>query len=253
MFFVMRKRHIALFLSAASCLVILAAIWWESGPPEAAETMGSGPSAAPARVIVIDAGHGGADGGAVADDGTTEAEINLAVAKKLEAVFDLLGCETVMVRQEDVSIHSDGVEGLRNQKVSDIHNRVELVNSTENSILVSIHQNSLPQVKSVHGAQVFYNAEDGAAELATIVQQALNRSINPGNEKQEKPIGSSVYLMAHIDTPGILVECGFLSNAQETQQLKEDTYQTRLALSIAAGYLQYETTDSEASGIDYEE
>ena len=73
MFFVMRKRHIALFLSAASCLVILAAIWWESGLPEAAETMGNGPSAAPARVIVIDAGHGGADGGAVADDGTTEA------------------------------------------------------------------------------------------------------------------------------------------------------------------------------------
>ena len=247
MFLTIRRQQITLCLSAIACLVIGAAIFWgaEEGP-SAVDTMAAGSE--PARVIVIDAGHGGADGGAVADDGTTEAEINLAVAKKLEAVLTLFGRETVMVRQEDVSVHSEGVEGLRNQKVSDIHNRVELVNSTENSILISIHQNSLPQVKSVHGAQVFYNMQ--AADLSGVVQQALNQAINPGNEKQEKAIDSSVYLMSHIDTLGILVECGFLSNAQETQQLKEDTYQTTIALTIAAGYLQYETTGSEASGTD---
>ena len=226
----MKKRILSLALSVCLCGVLL-----YIGNMPLNETVDNPDVAVDVPRIVIDPGHGGADGGAVADDGTTEAEINLAVAKKLEAVFDLLGCETVMVRQEDVSIHSDGVEGLRNQKVSDIHNRVELVNSTENSILVSIHQNSLPQVKSVHGAQVFYNAEDGAAELAAIVQQALNRSINPGNEKQEKPIGSSVYLMAHIDTPGILVECGFLSNPGECALLNDGEYRCRMAFAVAAG------------------
>ena len=247
MFFVMRGSRIAGLLCAAACLVIAAAVTWESVEDSRA-AIAAEPDLLPARVVVIDAGHGGADGGAVAEDGTTEAEINLAVAKRLEAVLAFLGQETVMVRQEDVSVHSEGVEGLRNQKVSDLHNRADLVNGIPGALLISIHQNSLPQVPSVHGAQVFYNQSEEAAGLAGAVQTALNQSVNSGNEKQEKAIDSSVYLMAHIDRPGILVECGFLSNPQETAQLKAEAYQTRLAMTIAAGYFQYKTTDSEADG-----
>ena len=241
MFLVIGRQRAAVCLCAAACVVICAAIFLSGERPGAAvETMAPGDGAA--RVVVIDAGHGGADGGAVAGDGTTEASVNLAVAQRLEAVFALLGQETVMVRREDVSIHSDGVEGLRAQKVSDIHNRVDLVNGTEGALLISIHQNSLPQVPSVHGAQVFHNGREGADGLAASVQTALNQSVNPDNAKQEKAIGSSVYLLSHIDAPGILVECGFLSNAQETELLKSGPYQTKLALTIAAGCLQYETT-----------
>ena len=245
MFFVIRGSRIAAFLCAAACLVIVSTI--VSGEERNQAVLAAEDELRPAtRVVVIDAGHGGADGGAVSDDGTTEAEINLAVAKKLEAVFDLLGCESIMVRQENLSVHSEGVEGLRNQKVSDIHNRVDLVNRTQGALLISIHQNSLPQVRSVHGAQVFYNETEEAAGLAETVQAALNQTVNPGNEKQKKAIDPSVYLMAHIEQPGILVECGFLSNPQETERLKTEAYQTRLAVTIAAGYFQYETRDSEA-------
>ena len=248
MFLVMRGRRIAVIVCIAACLVIFTAVLWGGERDvSAALALSEGAESLPLRVIVIDAGHGGADGGAVAEDGTTEAEINLAMARRLEAIFQFLGRETVMVRREDVSIHSDGVEGLREQKVSDIHNRVDLVNRIENAVLISIHQNSLPQVRSVHGAQVFYNGIPGADELAVYVQEALNLSVNPGNEKQEKAIGSGVYLMEHSNAPGILVECGFLSNAQETACLKTGTYQTRVALTIAAGYFQYESADREAN------
>ena len=255
MFFVIGRRRAALCLCAAACLVILAAVLWSGGASspaaEAVSALAGGREAA--RVVVIDAGHGGADGGAVAEDGTREAAINLAVARRLEAVCIFLGAETVMVRREDVSIHSSGVEGLRDQKVSDIHNRVDLVNRTEDAVLISIHQNSLPQVPSVHGAQVFYNSAEAAAGLAAAVQAALNQAINPGNEKQERAIGSSVYLMEHIHAPGILVECGFLSNPQETQSLKAEDYQTKLALTIAAGYFQYESTRENKAGETHEE
>ena len=245
-FFVLRGRFLAFCLCAALCLAITAIIF--SGRRADVPAMATEPlPGAGGTVVVIDAGHGGADGGAVAEDGTSEAEINLAVAKRLEAVFALLGQKTAMIRREDVSIHSDGVEGLRNQKVSDIHNRVDLVNGTENAVLISIHQNSLPQARSVHGAQSFYNVVKPAGELAAAIQTALNASVNSGNEKQEKRIDTSVYLMEHIDAPGVLVECGFLSNAQETQLLKTEGYQTKLALTIAAGYLEYDTAkDSEA-------
>ncbi len=243
MFFVIQGRRGAAYLCAAACLLILGVIGWRGGE-SAPALQASGKGRPSAQVVVVDAGHGGADGGAVAEDGTTEASVNLAVAKRLEAVLTLLGQETAMVRTEDVSIHSEGVEGLRNQKVSDIHNRVDLVNAAGDAALISIHQNSLPQVRSVHGAQVFYNGREGADTLAASVQAALNQAVNSGNEKQEKAIGSSVYLLSHVDAPGILVECGFLSNAEETALLRSDPYQTKLALTIAAGYLQYKTTES---------
>ena len=247
MFLVMRGRCAARYLCAAACLVILAAVLWGvERAPDAAAAMAV--ERREARTVVIDAGHGGADGGAVAEDGTTEAVINLAVAQKLESLFALLGQETVMVRREDKSIHSAGVEGLREQKVSDIHNRVELVNAAGNAVLISIHQNSLPQVRTVHGAQVFFNDMAEAQALAETVQGALNQTVNPGNEKQTRRADASLYLMSHIDVPGILVECGFLSNAQETQLLKEDAYQQKLALTIAAGYLQHESTEDGGTG-----
>lgn len=190
------------------------------------------------NVVIIDPGHGGEDGGAVAADGTIESGINLSIALKVEELLFLMGQETEMTRREDVSIYSPGAETLREKKVSDLHNRVELVNSRgEGAILLSIHQNSLPQAKSVHGAQVFYNDFPAAETLAASIQQALNQSANQGGEKAHKSIDSSVYLMAHIQCPGVLVECGFLSNAEEAALLQIEEYQRKLALSVTAGYL----------------
>lgn len=192
---------------------------------------------------VIDAGHGGEDGGAVARDGTVESGINLAVARRLDALLTFLGEKSVMTRREDISIYSAGAETLHEKKASDLRNRVSLVNETEGSLLVSIHQNSLPSSPRTRGAQVFYGAAEGSEAAAERVQRALNASVNGGGEKRHKPIAPGIYLMSHVHRPAILIECGFLSNAEETALLKREAYQTRLAYAIAAGLLQEETAE----------
>lgn len=188
-------------------------------------------------VYVLDAGHGGEDGGAVSASGVKESDINLAVTRELDDVLRLLGQDTVLTRSDDVSIHSDGAETLRQKKVSDLKNRVALVNGTPDAVLVSIHQNSLPSVPSVHGAQVFYGTVEPSDAFAVSVQTALNQSVNAGNEKHEKKIDPSIYLMKNVTCPAILIECGFLSNIAETEKLQTPDYQKRLAVAIAAGIL----------------
>ena len=195
------------------------------------------PDREPPVVLVIDAGHGGEDGGAVStvDPAVSEGDLNLAIALKVEDLMALLGQETVMTRREDVSIHSEGASGIREKKASDLRNRVALVNNTPDAVLLSIHQNSLPSSPVTHGAQVFWNGGEGAQDWAQSVQDALNVSINIGNEKKTKPIPNSIYLMKNITAPGILVECGFLSNREETALLQQPDYQLRLATAITAG------------------
>ena len=189
------------------------------------------------RVYVLDAGHGGEDGGAVSADGVPESGVNLAVVKKLDALLRFLGEETALTRAEDVSVHSEGAETLRQKKSSDLKNRVAFVNAVPDAVLVSIHQNSLPSVPSVHGAQVFYGRIEPGELLAASVQAALNESVNSGNEKHEKKIDSSIYLMKNVTCPAILVECGFLSNAGESALLQKPEYQKRLAVAVACGLL----------------
>lgn len=193
--------------------------------------------AAAKTIWIIDAGHGGEDGGAVAADGTKESDINLAIARRLARLLTLLGEEACMTRTEDISIHDEDASTLRQKKRSDLENRTAIVNGTPNAVLVSIHQNSLPSSVRTHGAQVFYGTHEESAALAHSVQEMLNRSVNAGNEKSEKKIDPTIYLMNHAAAPAILVECGFLSNAAETALLKEENYQQTLAVVIAAGIL----------------
>ena len=201
------------------------------------------PSGVPERsVIVIDAGHGGEDGGAVAADGTVESGINLAIAQDLDALLRFLGCETRMTRTEDAAIYSDGARTLREKKASDLKNRVALVNETPNAVLLSIHQNSLPGHPGVSGAQVFHNGQDGAEALALCIQNDLNMAVNT-REKAAKRIDDSIYIMKHADCPAVLVECGFLSNPEETVLLQQPDYQLHMAAAIAAGFCQYCTNE----------
>ena len=184
-------------------------------------------------VYIIDAGHGGEDGGAVSASGVTESTLNLEIAQRLNDVLSFLGKDTVMTRPGEKAVYSAGAS-----KRSDLQNRVEMVNGYDGAVLLSIHQNSLPSVPSVHGAQTFYNTVSGADQLAEQIQQSLNQTVNAGNEKTEKRIDDTIYLMRQVLCPAVLVECGFLSNAEETKLLQERQYQTRLALTIAAGVLQ---------------
>jgi N-acetylmuramoyl-L-alanine amidase len=186
--------------------------------------------------VVIDPGHGGEDGGAVSADGVSESQINLAVSQRVNHLLRFAGQRTVMIRTEDVSVHTEG-DTIRERKVSDIHHRVDVVNGTENAVLLSIHQNSLPSSTVTHGAQVFWNRQEGAETLARVVQDSLNSSVNAGNEKQPKKISDTIYLMKNVTAPAILVECGFLSNGEETGKLQEPSYQLTLAAAITTGYL----------------
>ena len=183
------------------------------------------------RIIVLDAGHGGADGGASGPDGTRECDLNLAITLKTDAVLGLLGEQTLLLRSTDTDLSSSDAKSISQKKVSDIRRRVELTNSQPGAILVSIHCNTYSQEK-YHGAQVFYTG--GAKEFGETMQLALKNGVDPTNARMAKAVSPDVYLMNHIKVPGILVECGFLTNQEELTNLKDPDYQTRLAVTIAA-------------------
>lgn len=188
------------------------------------------------RVIIIDAGHGGEDGGATSCSGVPESQLNLQIALRLDPLLHLLGYETKMVRTSDVSVYTEG-NTIAAKKASDLRNRAKLVNEAENGLLISIHQNLFPD-SQYSGAQVFYNQIEGSRELAQSLQSAFVGSINPGSNRKCKQ-SSGVYLMEHIRRPGILVECGFLSNPQEEAKLRTEQYQKQICCVIAATLSQY--------------
>lgn len=188
--------------------------------------------------LVLDAGHGGEDGGAVSLTGVPESGINLSIVLKLEQILALYGQVPVVLRTSDVSLHDESAETLREKKVSDLHNRVSAVEQEENAFLLSIHQNMFTNSK-YHGAQVFYAPTDGSQEFAVYLQESLRTALDTENARQAKPIPDTVYLMTHISCPGVLVECGFLSNPEEEVLLRSGSYQTKLAAAMAGAWLQY--------------
>lgn len=198
------------------------------------ETAGSMQSFTSEGVIVIDAGHGGLDGGTTGVSGVKEDQVNLQIARRLELLLRLFGCNTLMTRTTADSIATEG-GSIRQQKQSDLRNRVALVNGLPAAVLISIHQNHFPDGR-YYGPQVFYS--DGADALANFMQTALTKSLTPGSGRNAKP-ASGIYLMEHIHHPGILVECGFLSNAAEEQKLASAEYQKKAAAVMAAVLAQY--------------
>ena len=198
------------------------------------------PAFAPARQfrrqLILDAGHGGEDGGAVSLTGVAESGINLAVTLKLEQLLGFYGLSPILLRESDVSLYDPGCETLRQKKVSDLHNRVAAVEATPNALLVSIHQNTFSN-PSYHGAQVFYRAGEESEALAELAQAALRQGLDPENKRAPVQVPDSVYLMKHINCPAILVECGFLSNAAEEARLRQGGYQTQIALCVTSAIL----------------
>lgn len=189
------------------------------------------------RLVIIDAGHGGADGGAVSLDGRVkESTVNLQITQRLALLLLFCGEQVTLTRCDDGDLSSPDASTLREKKVSDLKNRADFVNKSGADVLISIHQNSLPQHPGVSGAQVFYNSVASAGLLASVVQDALNQSIND-RAKLSKSIDPGIYLMKEVHCPAILAECGFLSNSSEIQLLCSQAHQTKLALAIAAGYL----------------
>ncbi|MCI8622321.1 MAG: N-acetylmuramoyl-L-alanine amidase [Provencibacterium sp.] len=189
--------------------------------------------------IIIDAGHGGFDGGAEGVSGTIEKDINLPIALKVQDLLTLFGFEVIMTREEDVSTCDEGLEGIANRKTSDILNRFALIQSHPDAVFLSIHQNKYPD-SSQFGAQMFYGPKSAESEvLAGILQQNFCGMLQPENQRQTKEATDSVYLLYHSPAPSVLIECGFLSNPEEEARLKDDHYQNQIAFVISASVLQY--------------
>ena len=183
------------------------------------------------QTIVIDPGHGGEDGGATSVTGILESKYNLEIALRLDDLLHLLGYQTALIRKADVSVYTHGAT-IAQKKVSDLKERVRIVNETENAVLVSIHQNTFSDSK-YSGAQVFYGAEGESQSLAESIQTLFVGSINPGSNRKAKA-AKGIYLMEHIDCTGVLVECGFLSNSEEEAKLRDSVYQKRLCCVIGS-------------------
>jgi N-acetylmuramoyl-L-alanine amidase len=180
------------------------------------------------RCIIIDAGHGGVDGGATSCTGVLESQINLEISLRLNDLCHLLGMETKMIRTTDISVYTEG-QTISQKKVSDLKHRVQIINETPNATVISIHQNYFSDGK-YSGAQVFYPKDESSRQLAEAMQLAFGVT---GSTRSVKP-SQGVYLMEHIRCPGVLVECGFLSNPQEEAKLRSPEYQKLLCCVIVS-------------------
>ncbi len=191
------------------------------------------------HTLILDAGHGGEDGGAVSVSGVPESGINLSIVLKMDQIAGLYGVQTLLIRTSDTSIADSTAQTLREKKRSDLYNRVAIVNQTQGAVLISVHQNKHSR-KSVHGAQVFFHDDAESQTWAQETQTLIRTTLDKENERQAALISKQVYLMNHINCQAILVECGFLSNAEEELLLLSDGYQSKLAAILMSSYLNHQ-------------
>jgi N-acetylmuramoyl-L-alanine amidase len=190
-------------------------------------------------IVVIDPGHGGADGGAVGVGGVQEKEINLALSHKLRCLFELGGFEVIMTRETDISIHDPGITTLRKQKTSDLHNRLAIAQGHPGALFISIHQNKF-SVSKYWGAQVFYGPQNpDSRQLAQLIQSSIREGLQTENTREIKQAEKNLFLVYNLENPAVLVECGFLSNPTESARLQEPDYQDALAFCIYKAAVEY--------------
>lgn len=198
--------------------------------------------------IVVDAGHGGEDGGAVGVNGLVEKDINLAIALALAENLKANNFQVILVRDGDYSVGDQSLSTVAERKRSDTKNRVRLVEETGECLLVSIHQNQFPQ-SQYSGAQMFYSPNNPeSALLAECIRESVVSSLQPDNTRQNKEAGEEIYLLTHCQVPAVLVECGFLSNPEEANLLSQEAYQQDMAAAIYNGIVSFlEQREAESS------
>ena len=188
--------------------------------------------------------HGGVDGGASAADGTLEKDINLKIANKLKYMCEFAGLEVIMTRVSDEGTEKDENDSIANRKKSDMYRRLSIIEENPDAVFVSIHLNKFT-TSSANGAQVFYSRNNDNSELlADYVQNSIVLYLQNDNERHIKKADNSIFLLKKSYIPSIIVECGFLSNANELALLKDDEYQSKMAFSVYCGILKYLSKES---------
>ena len=189
--------------------------------------------------IILDAGHGGMDGGAVGVNNTPEQGINLAITLKLKELLQLNGFEVILTRPNENSIHDPSETSVAKQKRSDMRNRMKIIENHPNALFVSIHQNKFSD-PSCKGAQIFYSPNHSDSEqLAKLLQESFRENLQPENSREIKASDESLYLLWNAEIPAVLVECGFLSNPNECDLLCDESYQKKIAFVIYLSLLDF--------------
>ena len=231
------------FLSGTTFVLSLVFVVMLAVDVEPTSTVGGASDATAKRygespVLIIDPGHGGEDGGAVAADGTLESDINFQIALRLESLALFWGADAVKTRDEYGIDYPEAARTTRERKLFDQRSRVELINSYPNAVLISIHQNRFPDSR-LRGAQVLYARTEGSAALGETAHGNLTARLCPESRRVAAPISEAIYITKMINCPAILVECGFLSNRAEAELLKDSDYQRKISLVLLSSYLQY--------------
>lgn len=233
----LKKKNLLFYGSILFCistftLLMFSAIW-------KIDSVATSNSVSGIPKVIIDAGHGGEDGGATGIDGVSEKDINLNIAKNLESMLNLAGFQTIMTRDDDYDISDQGLKTVKERKVSDLHNRLKLIEDNKGCVFISIHQNKFSQGQ-YWGTQVFYSPNnDNSQILATNIKEAVTSFLQPENKRETKAADKNIYIIYNTKQPAVLVECGFLSNPSEVQKLKDEQYQKDISFAIFSGFMNY--------------
>ena len=230
------RRFLAFLLFLSVLLAILFGIAEKTRTKTDLGVVNKTPSS-PSTTIILDAGHGGEDGGASSADGLLEKDLNLALVLTMRDILTANGIKVILTRDTDTLLYDRNVNFEGRKKKLDAEARLKIANETENAVFVSIHMNTYPH-PSCQGVQVWYSENNNASfELAKTIQSTAKELLQKENDRTVKRSGSSIYLLRKLECPAILIECGFLSSPEEAALLADASYRQQLALVLCMGIL----------------
>ena len=237
------KYQSILSIFACTCLMITVTTVHmkhieRKNPPTLLTALAEDQSTKNLPTIIIDPGHGGVDGGA-SGNGLVEKDINLSISLNLRDLLWIQGFRVIMTREDDRSLHDEGIISIAQQKRSDLHHRLALMENHPEAIFISIHQNKFQQPSS-KGAQIFYSQNlPESKQLAQSLQESFIKYLQPENQRQIKGAENNLFLLYEAKIPAIMAECGFLSNPEEAGKLASEQYRQEIAFVIYQGLLDY--------------
>jgi len=235
-----------LLLTALAALTLLVSYLTSPSPSSYLPDALANNTPSPYPVIILDAGHGGEDGGAVGEDGTAEKTLNLDIALRLHDMLASYGINVIMTRTEDVLLYDRNADYMGRKKVLDLRARMEICEKNPDALFVSIHMNSFP-LEKYSGLQVWCapDSPDSLA-LASSIQSSVRETLQRDNDRLVKTAGSNIYLLHDNPNTAVLIECGFLSNPEECRRLSEEEYRKELSFVIFSAIVEY-LNDTERS------
>ncbi|NLV87245.1 MAG: N-acetylmuramoyl-L-alanine amidase [Clostridiales bacterium] len=219
-------------------LILITAIFFISGSNTDLAYISASRAREHMPVLVIDPGHGGEDGGAISREGVRESVINLDIGLKMSALAGFLGFPSMMTRETEELEYPETANTVAKRKRHDQETRVELISSVENAVVISVHQNCFPSSKA-RGPQSFYSKGETSQRLGFFAQSCMDAAVYPENRRLSVPVADNIFLMRSIDCPAVLVECGFLSNHEESKLLGTDSYRLKIATALICAYGQF--------------